>query len=70
MMNGVVVNLVSDIFYNNFRDKYPFQLCALEIAGVPLATSLMAKLYYKGHEDINAFFIRKSRKKNWSDEDG
>lgn len=63
LMNGKVANLVSDIFYEQFHKKYPFQLGALEIAGVPLVTSLMTKFYYKGTEDINAFFIRKSRKK-------
>jgi outer membrane protein assembly factor BamB len=63
LMNGRAANLISDIFYEQFKDSYPFQLGALEIAGVPLVTSLMTKFYYKGTEDINAFFIRKSRKK-------
>ena len=64
LMNGKSANLVAKIFYKEFKDQYPFQLCALEIAGVPLATSLMNHFFYKGHEDINAFFIRKSRKKH------
>ena len=65
LMNGKAANIISDIFYSEFKDSDPssFQLCALEIAGVPLATSIMTKFFYKGHEDINAFFIRKSRKK-------
>jgi outer membrane protein assembly factor BamB/orotate phosphoribosyltransferase len=63
LMNGMAANLISDIFYEKYQASYPFQLCALEIAGVPLATSIMTKFYYKGHHDINAFFIRKSRKK-------
>lgn len=63
LMRGSSANLVADIFFEHFKDRYPFQLGALEIAGVPLVTSLMNKFYTKGHEDINAFFIRKSRKK-------
>jgi orotate phosphoribosyltransferase len=63
LMNGKTANTISDIFYDEFKKKYPFQLCALEVAGIPLVTSLMTKFFYRGHEDINAFFIRKSRKK-------
>ncbi len=63
LMNGRVSNLISDIFYEDFKDQYPFQMCSLEIAGVPLVTSLMNKFYARGHEDVNAVFIRKSRKK-------
>lgn len=63
LMNGHHANLISDIFYQKFINRYPFQLCALEIAGVPLVTSLMNKFYTNGVTDINAFFIRKSRKK-------
>lgn len=64
LMNGGAADLVSEIFYEEYIDAYPFQLCAIEIAGVPLVTSLMTKFFYKGHEDTNAFFIRKSRKKS------
>lgn len=64
LMNGVAADLISDIFYDRYKDAYPFQLGTLEIAGVPLVTSLMNKFYAKGHTDINAFFIRKSRKKD------
>lgn len=64
LMNGTSADLIADIFYEQFKDQYPFQLCALEIAGVPLLTTLMNKFYHKGHTDINAFFIRKSRKKS------
>ena len=63
LMNGKASDLITDLFYETFIDRYPFQISALEIAGVPLATSIMNKFYAKGHHDINAFFIRKSRKK-------
>ena len=63
LMNGVFSNLISDIFYEIYSPAYPFQICTIEIGGVPLATSLMNKFYSKGNTDINSFFIRKSRKK-------
>lgn len=63
LMNGRASDLITELFYEEFRGAYPFQVCTLEIGGVPLATSIMNKLYAKGHHDSNAFFIRKSRKK-------
>jgi len=63
-MMGIYADLISDIFYDEYQSSYPFQLCTLEVAGIPLTTSLMTKFFYKGHHDINAFYIRKSRKKN------
>lgn len=64
LMNGKNADLVSEIFYEKFKERLPFQLCTIEVAGIPLVTSLMTKFFYKGHENINAFFIRKSRKKD------
>ncbi len=63
LMKGEVSNLISEIFFALYKDRYPFQLGTIEIAGVPLVTSLMNKLYTRGFLDANAFFIRKSRKK-------
>jgi outer membrane protein assembly factor BamB len=64
LMNGVFSNLISDIFYEQHAHDYPFQICTIEIGGVPLATSIMNKFYSNGHADINSFFIRKSRKRS------
>lgn len=64
LMNGQTSELIAEIFYQQHKDKYPFQLGTLEIAGVPLMVSIMRKFYEHGHHDINAFFIRKSRKKS------
>lgn len=63
LMRGEIADAVSEIFYETQKDTYPFQLGTLEVAGIPLVTSLMNKFYHKGHTDIGAFFIRKSRKK-------
>jgi outer membrane protein assembly factor BamB len=64
LLRGDTANLIADIFHEKFKDRYPFQLCALEVAGIPLVTSLMNKFYFNGHDDISAFFVRKSRKKD------
>lgn len=63
LMRGSHANIISELFYETYFSMYPFQIGTLEIGGVPLATSLMNTFYHKGHLDINAFFIRKSRKK-------
>jgi len=64
VMNGKASDLITEIFCEEFLSEYPFQVCTLEVGGVPLATSIMNKIYAKGHQDSNAFFIRKSRKKS------
>ena len=64
VMNGQISDLITEIFYEEFAAEYPFQVCTLEVGGVPLATAIMNKIYQKGHKDSNAFFIRKSRKKS------
>ncbi len=64
VMNGQASDLITEIFYEEFASEYPFQVCTLEVGGVPLATSIMNKIFQKGHKDSNAFFIRKSRKKS------
>lgn len=51
------------IFLERFKDKYPFQIGCLEVAGIPLATGLALALYNNDYR-VNAFFIRKSRKKH------
>lgn len=63
LMNGEIADHIANIFYHQFADEYPFQIGTLEIGGVPLATTLMNKLYERGHKDSSAFFVRKSRKK-------
>lgn len=63
IMKGKVADIISELFYEQYKDEYPFQICTIEIAGVPLMTSIVNKFYQKGYRDMNGFFIRKSRKK-------
>jgi outer membrane protein assembly factor BamB/adenine/guanine phosphoribosyltransferase-like PRPP-binding protein len=65
LMQAEVLSIVSEIFWEKFEKKYPFQLGSLEVAGIPLVMGLMHHIYSKeGKRDVNAFFIRKSRKKD------
>jgi len=64
LLMGDFSDLITDLFYENFKEEYPFQIGSLEIGGVPLVTSIMNKMYSNGHHEVNAFFIRKSRKKS------
>lgn len=63
LMRGEVAELISNIFYERYKGLYPFQLCTLEVGGIPLLVSLINKFYSSGQRDINGFFVRKSRKK-------
>ncbi len=63
LMRGDVSNLIASTFYETYRGEYPFQLCALEVGGIPLLMSIVNKFYTNEYRDINGFFIRKSRKK-------
>ncbi len=64
LMKGEVLNLVSEIFWEQNKNKYPFQIGTLEVAGIPLAVGLNQYIFSQWEKDINTFFIRKSRKKS------
>lgn len=65
LMQAEILEDIAELFWQKFKDKYPFQICSLEVAGIPLSMGLMMHLYYKENKkDAESFFIRKSRKKN------
>lgn len=64
LMKAETLNLVSEIFWEEYKEKYPFQIGTLEVAGIPLAIGLNQFIYNQGKKDMNTFFIRKSRKKS------
>ncbi len=57
------IDLITEIFWDKYKDKYPFQVCGLEVAAVPLVSAIVMKSVQKG-KPVNGFFIRKSRKKD------
>ncbi len=62
LMQPAVLEEIAEHFLDRYKEKYPFQIGCLEVAGIPLATGLSFALYKKEYP-VNAFFIRKSRKK-------
>ncbi|MCA9359273.1 PQQ-binding-like beta-propeller repeat protein [Candidatus Kaiserbacteria bacterium] len=62
LLRADVLDGIGDIFLTYFKNKLPLQVGCLEVAGIPLATGITFSLYKRG-ENINSFFIRKSRKK-------
>jgi outer membrane protein assembly factor BamB/orotate phosphoribosyltransferase len=63
LLNGEMAHRVSEIFYERYKNEYPFQLGTLEVGGIPLLMTILNKFYVKGHLDMHGFFVRKSRKK-------
>lgn len=63
MLQPHVLNAYCEFFWEKYKDRYPFQVCGLEVAAVPLVAAIVVKFYEKGRP-INGFFIRKSRKKS------
>ena len=63
ILNPSHINLIAEIFWKKYKSKYPFQICGLEVAAIPLITAIVMKSVEKG-SPVNGFFIRKSRKKS------
>jgi orotate phosphoribosyltransferase len=64
LLRAETLDNLGEIFWDKFKDKYPFQICGLEVAAIPLVTGLVLKVYEKGKNDASGFFVRKSRKKD------
>jgi len=56
-------NMIADIFWETYKDSYPFQVGGLETASIPMISAIVTKSKEYG-KPINGFFIRKSRKKH------
>jgi len=63
LLTGETADDVAKLFLETYADRYPFQVGGLEVAAIPLVTSIVNKLYDTGYQDASGFFIRKSRKK-------
>ena len=55
------LNLIVDIFWDLFNEKYPFQVGGQEIAAIPLTSAIVFKSQQL-NKPVNGFIIRKSRK--------
>lgn len=54
-------NLIAELFWEQFRERYPFQIGGLETASIPMITAILLKGKEYGF-DVNGFYIRKQRK--------
>ena len=63
MLKSEVLDAYANLFLETYKDKYPFQVCGLEVAAIPLLSAIVMKSEQL-RMPINGFFIRKSRKKS------
>lgn len=61
-MRAEVLDAYAELFYERFERDWPFQVGGAEVAAIPLVTAIALKMREKG-KPVNAFFVRKSRKK-------
>jgi orotate phosphoribosyltransferase len=67
-LNQEFARRIALLFWQLYADRPPFQICACESGGVPLASALQALAYQRGRA-VNAFMVKKAQKtygiKNW-----
>jgi len=52
----------AEIFFERYGDRYPFQVCGMETAGIALVAAIVMKSVQRGMP-VNGFYLRKSRKR-------
>lgn len=63
MLKPDILDAYAEIFLEKYKSKYPFQVCGLEVAAIPLISAIVMKSKQL-EMPVNGFFIRKSRKKS------
>ena len=63
LLNVEALNLITEMFWDEFEAQLPFQIGGMEVAAVPLVTALLMKAEQRGLE-TSGFIIRKERKKS------
>lgn len=63
LLNIEALDLITDLFWDQFEDQLPFQIGGMEVAAVPLVTAILMKAEQRGLK-TNAFVIRKERKRS------
>jgi len=56
------LNRYAEIFWEENAGKYPFQVCGMETAAIPLVSAIVMKGVERG-TPVNGFYFRKSRKR-------
>jgi len=62
MLQPKWLNRYAEIFWERYASHYPFQVAAMETAGIALVAAIVMKGVERG-TPVNGFFIRKSRKR-------
>jgi len=56
------LNYYAEVFWERFKDYYPFQVSGMETAGIPLVAAIVMKGVERG-TPVNGLYVRKSRKR-------
>lgn len=56
------LNCYAELFWETYEKKYPFQVCGMETAGIPLMAAIVMKGVERG-TPVNGLYLRKSRKR-------
>lgn len=62
MLRPGALDAYASLFFERYACRYPFQICGLEVAAIPLVAAIVMKSVERGIP-VNGFFIRKSHKK-------
>ncbi len=63
MLEGHVLEMLAELIWRTLKPELPFQLCALETAGIALVAGVIMQARKDGVE-VNGLYMRKSRKKD------
>ena len=61
LLDGEALELVTDLFWEQFADRLPFQVGGLETAAIPLVVAIVMAGKRRG-TPVNGFVVRKERK--------
>jgi len=61
LLRADLISTVARTFWNQFGEHWPFQVCGLELAAVPLITAITLEGQARGH-NVNGFIVRRERK--------
>src|SRR5579862_1059004 len=61
LLRADLVTTVAWTFWNQFAQQWPFQVCGLDLAAIPIITAITIEGLHRGH-NVNGFVLRKERK--------
>src|ERR1700740_2218284 len=61
LLRADLITTVARTFWNQFVEQWPFQVCGLELAAIPIITAITIEGLRRGH-NVNGFVVRKERK--------